>query len=105
LERAAEAVQDDVRQGYVTLAAARDYYGVVLDPETLDVDTRATEAERASLGPVHRRRVESQTAPARRLTAAQLSEKARDHPPVACLRISCCGMVSFPFLDDDEQRG
>ena len=104
LERPPEMVREDVRQGYVSLGAARDYYGVVLDPETLAVDAKATEAERAAAAPVHRSRVEHQKSPMRSLTAAQLLGKEDDHPPVPCLRISCCGMVSFPFLDEDELR-
>ena len=102
LERPAERVRDDVRQGYVSLAAARDYYGVVLDPETLAIDADATAAARAAAEPVHRARVESQKTPARRLTSAQLADKAPEHPPMACLRISCCGMASFPFIEEDE---
>jgi N-methylhydantoinase B len=46
LERPAEQVQRDVREGYVTLAAAREQYGVVLDSTTLAIDHRATERER-----------------------------------------------------------
>jgi N-methylhydantoinase B len=104
LERPPEAVADDVRQGYVSLAAARDYYGVVLDPETLAIDMEATRAERAALAPVHRARIESQKTPTRRLTAAELSDKPPEHPPVPCLRISCCGMASFAFFEEDEPR-
>ncbi len=101
LERAPAAVREDVREGYVTLAAARDYYGVVLEPKTLVIDIPATEAERAGLAEVHRRRMAEAGKPVRRLTAAELSEKAPDHPPVPCLQISCCGRISFPFLDED----
>jgi N-methylhydantoinase B len=104
LERPAELVANDVRQGYVSLGAARDYYGVVLDPETLAVDQKATKTERAALAPVHKKRVESQKTPVRRLTAAQLAEKPPEHPVMPCLRISCCGMVSFPFLDQEDLR-
>jgi N-methylhydantoinase B len=104
LERAVERVADDVRQGYVTPSAARDYYGVVLDPETLAIDVAATTATRASLAPVHRARVDRQKEPVRGLTAAQLSEKPPEHSPVPCLRISCCGMASFAFFDEDETR-
>ncbi len=40
-ERAIEAVQEDVRNGYITLEMAEKDYGVILDPETLEVkDTR-----------------------------------------------------------------
>ena len=102
LERAPESVRDDVRQGYVSLAAARDYYGVVLDADTLAIDEPATAVERAALAPTHQRRIAEQKAPVRRLTAEEMSGKAAEHPPVPCLRISCCGMVSFPFLDEDE---
>jgi hypothetical protein len=91
-----------VRQGYVSLTAARDYYGVVLDPVTFAIDAQATAAERASLAETHRRRVESQRAPVKRLTAAELAEKPAEHPAVPCLRISCCGMASFAFLEEDE---
>ena len=37
-EREAEKVREDVYQGYVSLGAARDTYGVVLDAETLAID-------------------------------------------------------------------
>jgi len=36
--RPAEKVREDVRQGYVSLDSARSDYGVVLDPETLEID-------------------------------------------------------------------
>ena len=49
LERPVEKVREDVRQGYVSTAAARDFYGVVVDPETFVVDDAATERLRASL--------------------------------------------------------
>ncbi|MFO7927575.1 MAG: hydantoinase B/oxoprolinase family protein [Halobacteriota archaeon] len=42
-DRPAEGVAEDVRNGYVSLAAAREAYGVVLDEETLEVDREATE--------------------------------------------------------------
>jgi N-methylhydantoinase B len=48
LERPPERVADDVRQGYVTLKAATDLYGVVLDPATFVVDVAATERLRAA---------------------------------------------------------
>jgi N-methylhydantoinase B len=47
LERPAEAVREDVRQGYVSVAAAADLYGVVVDPETLALDEAATARLRA----------------------------------------------------------
>ncbi|MBX5492759.1 MAG: hydantoinase B/oxoprolinase family protein [Chloroflexi bacterium] len=48
-ERPAERVQEDVREGYVSLQAANEQYGVVLDPETLAIDWAATERRRAEL--------------------------------------------------------
>jgi len=48
-ERDPAAVQNDVRQGYVSLAAAAELYGVVLDPATLAIDRTATERRRAAL--------------------------------------------------------
>jgi N-methylhydantoinase B len=48
-ERPAERVREDVYQGYVSLGAARDLYGVVLDPETLEIDAAATERRRAEI--------------------------------------------------------
>jgi N-methylhydantoinase B len=47
-ERPVEDVQEDVRQGYVTAAAAAEFYGVVLDPETFAIDLAATERLRAA---------------------------------------------------------
>ncbi len=49
LERPAEKVRDDVRQGYVSPEAARALYGVVIDPETLELDAGATERVRAAM--------------------------------------------------------
>lgn len=46
LERPVEAVQRDAADGYVGIDAARERYGVVLDPETLAVDIAATVAAR-----------------------------------------------------------
>jgi N-methylhydantoinase B len=51
LERAIEEVEDDVRQGYVSIKAAKELYGVVIDPETLAVDRAATERLRATRVP------------------------------------------------------
>ena len=48
-ERDPDAVAHDVRQGYVSLAIARDTYGVVLDPGTLAVDAAATAERRAKM--------------------------------------------------------
>lgn len=45
-ERPHELVADDVANGYVSPAAARDHYGVVIDPATCKVDLPATEALR-----------------------------------------------------------
>jgi N-methylhydantoinase B len=42
LERPMEVVQDDVRQGYVSVEAAAELYGVVIDPHTFEVDHAAT---------------------------------------------------------------
>jgi N-methylhydantoinase B len=47
LERTIEEVEDDVRQGYVTIKAAAELYGVVVDPVTLVADRAATERLRA----------------------------------------------------------
>jgi N-methylhydantoinase B len=49
LERDTAAVAHDVRQGYVSLDAARTLYGVVLDAKTFAVDAAATDALRASM--------------------------------------------------------
>jgi N-methylhydantoinase B len=48
-ERSVEQVQHDVRQGYVSAAAAAALYGVVIDPETFEIDHAATERRRAVL--------------------------------------------------------
>lgn len=49
LQRPAEDVAADAKQGYISLAAVKELYGVVLDPETFEVDPQATERLRASL--------------------------------------------------------
>jgi N-methylhydantoinase B len=48
LERPLADVQADVRQGYVTVKAAAELYGVVIDPDTHAIDTVATERLRAA---------------------------------------------------------
>jgi N-methylhydantoinase B len=48
-ERAIEAVRNDVRQGYVSVKAAAEIYGVVIDAETFVVDDQATERKRKVL--------------------------------------------------------
>ncbi|UGS38431.1 hydantoinase B/oxoprolinase family protein [Capillimicrobium parvum] len=49
LDRDAEMVAEDVRDGYVSPEGARHDYGVCVDPVTGDVDEPATAAERARL--------------------------------------------------------
>ncbi len=49
LDREPEVVKRDVIEGYVSLDGAKEDYGVVLDPETMNVDQPATEELRASL--------------------------------------------------------
>jgi len=48
LARPVADVQADVRQGYVSVAAAAELYGVVIDPDTLELDIAATDRLRAS---------------------------------------------------------
>jgi len=48
LQRAIEEVEDDVRQGYVSVKAAAELYGVVVDPDTFAPDHAATERLRAA---------------------------------------------------------
>lgn len=49
LKRDMEMVISDVRNGYVSAEAARNSYGVVIDPETGLADVNATEKNRAAL--------------------------------------------------------
>jgi len=49
LERDPERVKNDVIEGYVSLEAAKQQYGVILDPETLEIDLELTERCRAEL--------------------------------------------------------
>ena len=49
LERDPELVEKDVVDGYVSLEAASDQYGVVMDPETLKVNVGATWEKRAGM--------------------------------------------------------
>ena len=102
LDRPPELVREDVLQGYVSLAAARDYYAVVLDAESLEIDAAATEKERAAAFPAHQARLARQVEPVRRLSTAELSQKAPGHASIPCLRMSCCGMASFEFLEDEQ---
>ena len=52
-ERPVEKVREDVRQEYVSPGAARELYGVVIDPDTLAVVETATAALRASIRAEH----------------------------------------------------
>ena len=49
LEREPERVLDDVLDGFVSVGAAQDSYGVVIDPDTLVIDPRATASKRQEL--------------------------------------------------------
>ena len=49
LEREAESVAADVANGLVSVDAAREEYGVVVDPDTLRLDTDRTQALRLRL--------------------------------------------------------
>jgi N-methylhydantoinase B len=96
LERPADSVQHDVRQGYVSIGAARDYYGVVLDPETLAIDGAATARQRAQLVEVHRKRVAEQSEAPRRIERKTLDTMPPGHLPIRCLLPSCCGRWHAP---------
>ncbi len=50
-ERPPHDVREDVRQGYVTATAAAERYGVVIDPETFDIDHDATDRLRSARQP------------------------------------------------------
>ncbi len=96
LERPAGDVQSDVRQGYVSLGAARDYYGVMLDPDTLEIDSAATDDQRRQLAAVHRRRVAEQSEPPRRIERQTLDAMPAGHLAIRCLLPSCCGRWHAP---------
>ncbi len=49
LQRDPENVRRDVVDGYVSIEAARDSYGMVLQPETLTLDRPGTERLRARM--------------------------------------------------------
>jgi len=42
-------VRNDVRQGYVSVKAAAEIYGVIIDAETFVVDEEGTERKRKEL--------------------------------------------------------
>jgi N-methylhydantoinase B len=59
LDREPKMVQNDVKLGDVSVEFAREAYGVVIDPETLEIDLEETNrrrqqirAERLSLGKI-----------------------------------------------------
>ncbi|MCK4790394.1 MAG: hydantoinase B/oxoprolinase family protein, partial [Desulfobacteraceae bacterium] len=49
LERDPELIENDVADGYVSMESARNDYGVVINPETIKVDTEKTTELRGSL--------------------------------------------------------
>ena len=54
IERPADQVRDDVLDGFVSVASARDDYGVVLSDDQVDIDEPATARLRAELGRMKR---------------------------------------------------
>jgi hypothetical protein len=84
-------VREDVRLGYVSRRAARDYYGVILHGDALDIDQAATTRQRRRLQRELARRMSRDDALVRRLSDAELAAKGADHPPVPCLEENCCG--------------
>jgi N-methylhydantoinase B len=48
-ERPADRVAEDVRQGYVSIDSAANFYGVIVDPKSFAIDQPATEKRRAEL--------------------------------------------------------
>ena len=48
-ERELEKIENDVIDGYVSIEAAREQYGVVIDAATMKVDTEASEKLRGNL--------------------------------------------------------
>jgi N-methylhydantoinase B len=49
LDREVEKVRLDVLNEYISIQAAKDVYGVIIDPKTFEVDEKATKALRAKL--------------------------------------------------------
>jgi N-methylhydantoinase B len=49
LERDPELIENDVVDGYISLESARNDYGVVINPDTMNINVDATEKLRASL--------------------------------------------------------
>jgi N-methylhydantoinase B len=96
LDRPAEDVQHDVRQGYVSFNAARDYYGVILEPDTLAIDIAATDNQRQQLVAVYRARVAEQNRPPRRIDRKTLDSMPAGHLTIRCLLPSCCGRWHMP---------
>jgi N-methylhydantoinase B len=47
--RAAEKVRDEVRNGIISVTKAREDYGVVIDPDTFEIDLDATRALRGTM--------------------------------------------------------
>ena len=95
LERPLDRVAEDVRQGYVSRQAARDYYGVVFADDG-SVDAAATAKQRKELHGVHLQRVSAHREPPRKLSRAELADRPAGHLPIACLLPSCCGRWHIP---------
>jgi N-methylhydantoinase B/oxoprolinase/acetone carboxylase alpha subunit len=55
-ERPAAAVAEDVRQGYVSVKAAKEFYGAVVDAVTFAVDEKGTRRLRGGRRPVAKKR-------------------------------------------------
>ena len=49
IDREPGLVQKDVANGFVSLESAKEIYGVVIDPETLEIDIKKTEQRRGEI--------------------------------------------------------
>ena len=74
LDRKLTGIEDDVRNGYISAAAAREHYGAVLDGRTGHADAAASQQLRASM----RARGLPQDAP---VTSVARGADAARHPP------------------------
>ena len=100
LDRKLSDIEDDVRNGYISQASAREHYGAVLDPHTLRADHAASRELRAAMraqGLPHDHPLTSQ-APGRRKAppprlrllpkaAREMTEEARE---AGLLAARCC---------------
>jgi N-methylhydantoinase B len=98
LERELEALQHDVRCGYVTKEAAEKYYGAVFEKDSMSIDAKATQSRRAAMKehglphdePITEIIIPFPTAPQQQVLEPQHEKLSEEERVAFAMRCRCC---------------